>query len=492
MEDELTSLSENKTWDLVKLPAGRKTIKTKWVYKTKRADNGSIVRHKARLVAKGCAQRYGVDYTETYLPVVRYTSIRILIALAAQRKMNIDQMDAITAYFQGDLDAEIYTQQPEGFDDESGRVCKLKKAMYGLKQSGRQWNRCLDAALQSFDLIKSKLDPCVYYTESINLIIAIYVDDFLIFWKSIAVRDSLKKRLTERFHMKDMGQAKMCVGINIQYEIDGISIGQSTYAQKVLVRFGMADCKPVATPTDMSHKLSSIVEPGAELTNVPYQEVVDSLLYLVQGSRPDLAFAVSNASRFNTIHGTAHWTAVKRILRYLRATIAYRIKYKFSDETINGYVDSDWAENVDSRRSCTGWIFKLAGGAVSWGCKRQKTVALSTAEAEYMAMSSANQEILWLNQFLSQFEIVDAILLRGDNQSALGIAREEAYRPSIKHIAIRYHFIRECVENGTVRLMYVPTDANVADCLTKGVSANKLVFCVSGMGICAPTNHGSG
>lgn len=488
MRSELASLDKNGTWELVELPVERKAIKTKWVFKTKRADDGSVVRYKARLVAKGCAQKYGVDYTETYSPVVRYTSIRILIALAAQRGLRIDQMDAVTAYLQGDLDAEIYTLQPDGFNDGSGRVCKLKKAMYGLKQSGRQWNKCLDEALLSFGLAKSMLDPCVYYTKDNSLIIAIYVDDFLIFWRDAAVRDELKKKLSEKFQMKDMGQAKTCVGISIRFEDDGITIGQSTYAKEILARFGMADCKAASTPTDTSQKLSAkMVQPGDVSIDVPFQEAVGSLLFLVQGTRPDLAFAVSDVSRFNKSHGVAHWTAVKRILRYLKGTIEYRIKYKFSNEPINGFVDADWASDVDERRSCTGWLFKLAGGAVSWSCKRQKTVALSTAEAEYMAMASATQETVWLTQFLHSFKIVGGILLRGDNQSALDIAREDAFRQNTKHISIRYHFIREKVQSGAIVLDYVPTDENVADCLTKGVGVNKLQFCITAMGIYAPS-----
>lgn len=447
MKEELESLRRNETWELVELPPNRKPIKTKWVFKTKRDDNGDVVRHKARLVAKGCAQRYGVDYTETFSPVVRYTSIRLLIALAAQRGLRIDQMDAITAYLQGDLDESIYTQQPDGFDDGTGRVCHLRKAMYGLKQSGRQWNKCLDAALRSFDLIKSKSDPCVYFTKDVKLIVAIYVDDLLIFWETESIRDALKKQLTERFYMKDMGMAKTCVGLNIEYEDDGISINQSTYTREIIERFGMNDCRPAVTPVDTSQTLCQLTENEETLTNVPYQEAVGSLLYLVQGSRPDLAFAVSNVSRYNAVHGTAHWTAVKRIIRYLRGTAEYRIKYLFMNDALNGFVDADWGADVDQRRSCTGWIFRMAGAAVSWGCKKQRTVALSTAEAEYMAMTSAAQEATWLAQFLQQFEIFGPVVLYCDNKGAMDIAKEDAFRQNTKHIAIRVHYIRDQVSN---------------------------------------------
>lgn len=227
MEEELAAFAANDTWTLVDLPEGRNPVKTKWVFKRKRAEDGTVVRHKARLVAKGCSQQYGIDYGETFSPVVRYSSIRMLIALAAQRSMGIDQMDAVTAYLQSTLNEEIYAMQPDGFDDSSGKGCRLRKAMYGLKQSGRQWNQHLDAALLTFGLTKSAEDPCVYFAESGELIVAIYVDDFLIFWKDASVRDELKAKLSSAFHMKDMEKAKSCVGMSIEYDGDEtISIHQ--------------------------------------------------------------------------------------------------------------------------------------------------------------------------------------------------------------------------------------------------------------------------
>lgn len=241
-----------------------------------------------------------------------------MIAMAVQREMGIEQMDDVTAYLQGSLEEEIYTTQPEGFEDGSGRVCKLHKAMYGLKQSGRQWNQCLDAALLSFNLNKSKKDPCVYYTDDGKLIVAIYVDNFLIFWKDVLVRDDLKAKLSQAFHMKDLGKANTCVGMTIEYGEGTISINQESYAREVDERFGMIDCKPSSSPCDLSQKLSS--GSGRSDSDVPYREAVGSLLFLVQGTRLDLACVVSNISRFNDKHNDSHWSAVKRIMRYVKAT----------------------------------------------------------------------------------------------------------------------------------------------------------------------------
>lgn len=484
MKEELASFEANETWSLVDLPVGRKPIKTMWVFKTKRAEDGTVVRHKARLVAKGCSQIEGIDYGETFSPVVRYGSIRILIALAAQRGLDIDQMDAVSAYLQGTLNEDIYTRQPEGFDDGTGRVCKLHKAMYGLKQSGREWNRCLDAALLSFGLKKSDEDPCVYFAAGGDLIVAIYVDDFLIFFKDPTIRDELKLKLSTKFHMKDMGRARTCVGMTIDYERDFISISQETYANDVLKRFGMADCKSVGSPCDPSQKLISGSDELDGEADVPYREAVGSLLFLVQGTRPDLAFAVSNVSRFNDKHNSTHWVAVKRIMRYLRGTSGYRIAYRRKSlGPISGFVDADYGNEIEERRSFSGYVFLLAGGAITWSSKRQSTVAASSTEAEYMAMAYAAKEALWLVRVIQQFQPLDHVVMWCDNQSAMTVASRVAFSPRIKHVDIAYHFYRQHVRDGLIVLKYVASGENVADCLTKPVGKGKIEFGASGFGL---------
>lgn len=488
MDSELQSLDENNTWTLVDLPSGRKAIRNKWVFKTKRDGEGNIVRHKARLVAKGCSQKYGIDYTETYSPVVRYTSIRYLIALAVKLGLHIDQMDAVTAFLQGDLNEEIYMMQPEGRTDGTNRVCKLNKSMYGLKQSGRQWNKKLEKTLRSFGLQKSKVDPCVYFTKDKRLIIAIYVDDILVFWKDATIRDRLKAALCGAFHMKDMGTAKQCVGLNITYDgSGGIYLDQSKYARDILARFGMADCKPAKTPSDPNQKLSMDMygDGNEEDSVIPYQEAVGSLLYLVQGTRPDIAFAVNDVSRFNNKHGKAHWTAVKRIFRYIQGSIDMKLCFFNSDE-MTGYTDADWASDVDKRRSCTGFVFTMSGGAISWNSKRQDTVALSSTEAEYMALSSATQEAIWLKEFGKELDSTlekQTIVIACDNQSAIKLAETDGFRARSKHIDVRHHHIRDRIENGTIEVRYLPTEEMVADSLTKAVTGSKHNYCSERMGL---------
>lgn len=486
MIEELESFEANETWSLVELPPNRKPIKTMWVFKRKRAEDGTVVRHRARLVAKGCSQKYGIDYDETFSPVVRYGSIRLLIALAAARGLQIDQMDAVTAYLQGTLNEDIYTTQPEGFEDGSGRVCKLHRAMYGLKQSGRRWNECLDAALKSFGLEKSAEDPCVYYKADGSLIVAIYVDDFLIFWENEIVRDDLKQKLSSTFRMKDLGTARTCVGMTIEYEENVISINQSVYAEEILNRFGMENCKPSSSPCDLSQKLSVNSE-GSDVS-VPYREAVGALLFLVQTTRPDLAFSVSNVSRFNGDHNATHWTGVKRIMRYLKATLNYRIGYRRgTGEPLQGYCDADWAGERDECRSYSGYLFKLSGGAISWSCKRQTSVAVSSTEAEYVAMAHATKEAIWLVRFIRQFEDLKGIIIHCDNQSAMGMAEKEGFSPRVKHVDVSYHFTRHHVMSGLITFKYVPSAENIADCLTKGVSGPKMEYGANGFGMFVST-----
>lgn len=487
MDEEISSHLQNNTWSLDKLPAGRKAIKAKWVYKTKTDEAGNIIRYKARLVAKGCSQRFGIDYTETFSPVVRYNSIRFLMALAVQNDLRIHQMDAITAFLQGDLDEEIFMEQPEHYEDGTGRVCRLNRSIYGLKQAGRQWNLKLDNALKRFGLKKSKLDPCIYFTGDLSVLIAIYVDDFLIFFKSTTTLEKVKEYLNRTFNMKDLGAVSSCIGMKIKQLKDAIEIDQVAYVSQILDRFGMHDCKPVKTPSDTSEKLSihTITPDDSLVGKVPYQEAVGSLLYLAQSTRPDIAFAVSDVSRFNHHHGTAQWRAVKRIFRYLKGTSNAKIRYSKSNAGIIAYSDADWGSETDKRRSCSGYVIKLSGAAICWMSKRQPIVALSSTEAEYIALSSTICELIWLKQLIDELNtnIAKSITVFCDNQSTIKLAASDAYRPRTKHIDIRYHHIRQLIEAKVINIDFVPTAKNAADSLTKATSAEKVNYCSKSMGL---------
>lgn len=491
MNEEYLSLIGNRTWELVELPSDRKAINSKWVFKVKTDSEGNVSRFKARLVAKGCSQRAGIDYEETFSPVVRYSSIRLLIALASKFDLDIDQMDAVTAFLQGDVEEKIYMKQPEGFDDGSGRVCLLRKAIYGLKQASRQWNVKLNEVLLNSGYRRCKTDPCIYFRrEKRSMIyVAVYVDDFLIFSNNNAWKNQLKANLTKNFSMKDLGQASSCIGMQItrNRKTGTITLDQRKYTEAILQKFGMGDCNPVASPVDPNSKLTKNMAAKTkdeiqEMRDVPYQEAVGSILYLAQCTRPDINFAISNVSKYNNHPGRAHWNAVKRIFRYLRKTSDYKLTYQSGRENseLHGFSDADWASDVDDRRSCTGYVFMLENCAISWASKKQPTVALSSAEAEYMALSSATQEAIWIRQLLGELiGVQQPIKIFVDNQSAINLAKNHMYSPRTKHIDIRHHFVREKLSNHVIDLEYIGTDQMTADNLTKAVKPDKQIFCTA-------------
>jgi len=495
MKDEYDALMSNNTWDLTHLPPSKDAIDCKWVFKTKRDADGNIVRHKARLVIKGYAQKKGIDYEETYSPVVRYNTIRVLLSLAAKEDLDIDQMDAVTAFLQGDLEEEIYMLQPEGFRN-SNKVCHLKKSLYGLKQASRVWNKKLDSSLKDFGLKQSRVDPCVYSQSSSKgiLIVAIYVDDLLIFSNDQNLKSSLKKNLMSTFEMKDIGPARFVLGMQISRDRSNgkLWIDQEPYIRDMLHRFNMEDCNPIRTPCDENQRLTKDMSPKDdkeldEMKNVPFQQAVGSLLFAAQVSRPDINYAVNEVSRYNNNPGKPHWMAVKRIFRYLKGTSTVKLEFsRDNNKELSGYCDADWANDLENRRSISGFVFKFGGGAVSWSSKKQSTVALSTMEAEYMAISSATQEALWLRALLSEFipEYENrTIPIFSDSKSAICLASTSSYHARSKHIDVKYHFVKEKTNDKSVKLQYLNSKEMPADFLTKPVNAIKHELCSKDVGL---------
>lgn len=484
MDEEYSSLMKNKTWTLTDLPPGKKALPYKWVFKRKTDQIGNVMRYKARLVIKGYAQRWGTDYEEIYSPVVRYTTIRYLFALAARYGLAIDQMDAVSAFLQGEIDRDIYMEQPEEYKRGS-QVCMLHKSIYGLKQASRLWNLKLNSVLHELGMTQSKTDPCVYYNAKKNTFIAIWVDDLILFTSEENTKIVFKEKLKQHFEMKDIGPASQCVGLHITRNGDKVLLDQEKYINEILARFGMSDCKPVKTPFEVGVKLGDKNEED-KITDCPYQQAIGCLLYVAQGTRPDISFAVNTLSRFNKNPTAAHWTAVKRICRYLQGTKDMKLIYtKDGNEKITGYCDADWASDVRDRKSCTGYIFLLQGGAISWRSQKQQTVALSTAEAEYMAMSSAAQEALWLQQLHAELgqEQSNPLVIFSDNQSAIKLSNNDCYLPRSRHIDIRYHFLKDHVNNLDIKFCYVKGEEMIADNLTKGTTAEKHLYCVTKMGL---------
>ncbi|GJT26561.1 putative RNA-directed DNA polymerase, partial [Tanacetum coccineum] len=481
IEDEMNSLHENNN-----------ALKNKWVYKLKTEEHTSRPRYKARLVVKGFSQKRGIDFDEIFSPVVKMGSIRVVLGLAASLDLEVEQMDVKTAFLHGDLDKEIYMEQPEGFQvkGKEGYVCRLQKSLYGLKQAPRQWYKKFESVIGKQGYRKTSSDHCVFFQKFGDddfIILLLYVDDMLIVGKNIGRIAQLKRDLSKSFSMKDLGPAKQIIGIRIFRDRGAkkLHISQEQYIEKVLCRFNMDKAKVVSSPLTTNFKLTDKDCPSSKkniekMDRVPYASAVGSLMYAMVCTRPDLAHAVGVVSRFLSNPGKKHWEAVKWIFRYLRGTSKLGITFGNGKPMLVGFTDSDMAGNKDNMKSTSGYLMTFAGGAVSWQSRLQKCVALSTTEAEYMAATEACKELLWLKRFLQELGFKQqryAVLC--DNQSAIHLAKNSMFHKRTKHIDIRYHWIRDAIEDGMFELNKVHTDDNASDMLTKAVAREKLKVCCS-------------
>ena len=482
MKTEMQALEENNTFELVPLPKGKNVIGSRWVYAIKTDKNGDD-NYKARFVAKGYSQVEGVDYQETFSPTARMTSIRVLSQIAIQNDLNIHQMDVRAAYLNAPIDCDVYISQPEGFvkgGDNKSLVLKLKKSLYGLKQSGRNWNNTLDTYLKEEGFKRSLNDPC-FYTRDDNTFIVHWVDDILIASKSSTLK-SVKTNLEKRFSMKDLENISYFLGIEFEIEPGKLTMCQSRYISRVLDRFGMNDCKPRSTPCEInpSHKITDDYEPLNESNLKIYKQMVGSLIYIMTSTRPDIAYIVTKLSQFMSCANQYHIIMVKHVLRYLKNTISNKLVFTKSVKPfeIIGFSDSDWAGSIEDRKSITGYSFTMCenGPLISWRTQKQQTVALSSCEAEYMAMCSAVQEGKYLMSFLNEILNLGQtkFTLFCDNQGASALAKNPVNHKRSKHIDIKFHFIRDDISENRLCLKYIPSGENIADIFTKPVNAVKI------------------
>jgi len=492
MLEEYNSIMENGTWELVPLPPGRKAVGCKWVYKIKRDAAGNIKRWKARLVAKGYSQVEGLDFTETFAPVAKFSSIRILLSLAAANDWECHHMDVKTAFLNGDLEEEIYMEQPEGFVKarEEHLVCKLQKTIYGLKQSPRAWNKKLHDELQQLGFSRCEADHSVYYKRDNAgvVFLLVYVDDIIIITDNAAAMQACKDALSSKFTMTDLGETNHFLGMEVQRDRAArlIFLNQRTYIDSMLDRYGMSDCAPVRIPLSVGAKLPPVATEEKSFHS-KYQSMVGSLMYLMVATRPDLGYAVGAVSQFAASPDEEHLAAAKRILRYVKGTAGYQLTLggDLKGFQLEAWSDADWAANNIDRKSISGYCFKLGVGAVSWRSKKQASVALSSTEAEYMALTQATKEAMWIKFFLTELGVFnsDGIPINVDNQSCVALAKNPEFHARTKHIDIQYHFIREKVEDKSVKLEFCPTDQMVADVLTKALPQEKHQWCTTNMGV---------
>ncbi|WVZ61696.1 hypothetical protein U9M48_011528 [Paspalum notatum var. saurae] len=497
MQDEMESLDKNGTWDLVKLPIDKKPVRCKWIFKRKEGISPSEpARFKARLVAKGYSQILGIDFNDIFFPVVKHSSIRMLLSLVAMHDYELEQLDVKTAFLHGELDETIYMDQPEGFvvPGKENLVCKLKKSLYGLKQSPRQWYKRFDSFMLSNGFKRSDYDSCVYL-KTVNgsaIYLLLYVDDMLIAAKKKSEIAKLKAQLNKEFEMKEFGAGKKILGMEIIRDRKSglLYLSQRGYIEKVLRRFNMHDAKPVSTPLAAHFRLSTDLCPTSDddieyMSRVPYFSAVGSLMYAMVCSRTDLSHALSVVSRYMANPSKEHWRAVQWIFRYLRGTSSACLQFGKSRDGLVGYVDSDHAGDLDKRRSLTGYVFTVGGCAISWKACLQATVALSTTEAEYMAISEACKEAIWLRGLYSELCGVSCscVTIYCDSQSAIYLTKDQMFHERTKHIDVRYHFIRGVIAEGGIKVRKISTHDNPADMMTKHVPTSKFELCSSLVGI---------
>lgn len=488
MEEEINALGDNDTWELVDRPTNCNVVKCKWVYKLKRGVDGSS-RHKARLVAKGFSQKPGQDFDQTFAPVVKLSSLRVLFGLAAELDLEVDHVDITTAFLNGDLNETIFMEQPEGFvnNGDENKVCKLKKAIYGLKQAARCWNDKIHSFLVTQNFCRSKYDPCIYIKKSKDcyIVIGLHVDDFYCFSNSVEETYRLKSAIAKSFKMRDLGAVKECLGMRVTRDRNKgtIKLDQEAYVKDVIDKFGMSESNPVVTPLCVSQKLE---KPKNACYNNDYQKLIGALMYLSVCTRPDICHAVSYLSQFNTCNDTQHFVAAKRVVRYLKGTPALGLCYRRGDCLLQGYADADFGNCVVDRVSYTGYVFKFCGAAVSYCSRKQRTKSLadSSTFAEYVAISECGKEGIYLQGLLSElYKCPKPLTIFNDNQSANKLCYNEGQKNRSKHIDVKYHQIRHWVKQNLINVAYLSDTEMIADMLTKGLSGPKHNLCVKGVGL---------
>uniref|UniRef100_A0A6V7JVV1 Reverse transcriptase Ty1/copia-type domain-containing protein n=1 Tax=Bracon brevicornis TaxID=1563983 RepID=A0A6V7JVV1_9HYME len=477
MAAEMQSIIENKTWIIVDRPNNEKTISSRIILRNKYNADESIEKRKARIVVRGFSQRPGIDFDETFAPVARISSIRMATALATEYHLKIKQFDIVTAYLKGVFEEEIWMEVPQFTEEiletlidkelknseikkrtermlqeiqEGNKVCLMEKALYGLRQAGRRWHLRLSEEIKKFGLLPSEHDPCTFYAgrgEEILMVI-IYVDDILVISKNDGKIKKFQDYLTQHFELKILGDVKYCLGIEFTRNQDGFSLNQKGYIIDILNRFNMTEANAVVSPMDISTKLMKGEKEDHKKGDFPYQELICSLMYLATCTRPDIAYVTSYLSQYNTNYNESNWSAAKRVLRYLKGTSEMGINCKKTAKPLVDYVDADWANCLDDRRSYTGYVFMLACSPISWESRKQRTVALCSTEAEYMTLTEATKEAMYLRRFLTElgFEPLTASQLFCDNNGALKLAKNPVYHSRTKHIDVKHHFVREALE----------------------------------------------
>ena len=479
MQEELNSIHANETWELTDLPANRKPIGSKWVFKLKFGESGEIMRYKARLVAQGFSQKFGVDYDEVFAPVTRNVTFRMLLSVAGLRNYSVKHYDIKTAFLNGKLDDEIYLKQPPGYQFKNKeKVYRLKKSLYGLKQAARVWNQTLHESLIKNGCKQSETDKCLYSLTSGGEVsyVLIHVDDLLVASSSEQHGDELMCSVGKDFELKNLGEVKQYLGINIRKDDAGnFVISQSDYIEKIIEAAGLGEAKISKFPLDTGfYKLVG----KALSTNEEYRKLIGMLLYLTTNTRPDIAASISILSQKVSNPRDVDLNEVRRVIRYLKGTKHAHLRLGSRDFKNNlfAYSDANWAEDKEDRKSNSGYFVSVCGGATSWSCRKQEIVALSSTEAEYVALSETCKEVTWMRRIAKDLNITlsSATSIFTDSQSSISMINNKKFSNRTKHIDTKFHFVQDLVNNQQVNLVYHPTETNIADMMTKPLGSIKI------------------
>jgi histone deacetylase 1/2 len=460
MDEEMAALHRNGTWRLVPPRPGLNIIDSKWVFKLKYKANGTVDRYKARLVAKGFKQRAGIDYDDTFSPVVKHTTIRVLLSLAVSRRWSMRQLDVQNAFLHGILAEDVYMYQPPGYADSKfpRHICKLQKSLYGLKQAPRAWFSRLSSRLLALGFSASVADVSlfIFRKKDLCMYFLIYVDDIIVISSSAAAIDRLLLQLRRDFAIKDLGALSYFLGIEVHRVDDGLALCQRKYILDLLGKVNMGSAKPCTTPMAATDKLSrhaGVLLSPTEAT--PYRSVVGALQYITL-TRPGISYNVNKVCQFLHSPTDLHWTAVKRLLRYLQGTTGHGLFLRRSSPLLlSAFSDADWAGCPDDRRSAGGHAVFLGGNLVAWNSRKQPTVSRSSTETEYKSVANATKELIWIQALLREIGLVmrRPPSLWCDNIGATYLSVNPVFHARTKHIKIDYHFVRNRLQRGPLRFV---------------------------------------
>ena len=494
---ELTTLQSLNTWEYAVLPPGKKPVGHTWVFKVKYTPTGHVDKFKARMVAQGFSQTLGEDFLETFSPTMRGESLRVLLAIAAYHNLEIRQIDVVSAYPRSELHADVYMKPPPAIGCPPGKVLHLLTSLYGLKQSGREWYIEASNGLKSLGLTPIASEPSIFTNNDKTLIIGLYVDDMLLISGNTAVIERHVHGIKRLWDIKDMGEVQKVLGLHIlrDRKLRTITIGQASYIDETLEKFGLEKAKPALLPVSDRNTLIAPSPNETPADQSLFQQIIGRLMWIANSTRFDISYATGQLAQHTNAPAMRHWNSALQILRYLSGSKNLKVKlggvngpttisHRQYGHTLHGFCDADYAGDHNDRRSVTGHIYLLNGGPVSWSSSKQKCVATSTTEAEYIALAEASKQGQWLRALLkdlAELQLLDhgqIVPMHSDNQAAIALSQDPTGHKKTKHIDVRYHYIRDLVAYKKATVTYLSSNDMIADILTKPLPATAFMRCI--------------